>query len=97
LPGLFFYDEKNRYVAGKNTLFLIDESPARFEAYDLLYSGRAPAPEQLLPSHFDDARLVLVRGAVPGAHRLAGQLHRSPQFTEIPLPVSGWRLFQLVR
>ncbi len=96
-PGLFFYDTKNRYVAGMNTLFLLEESPQRFEAYNRLYRGRAPEPERLLPQHFDDARLVLVRGGAAGSRRLAGQLHNSPYFAEIALPVSGWRLFQLVR
>jgi hypothetical protein len=96
-PGLFFYDERNRYVAGMNTLFLLEESPERFDAYNRLYGGHAEEPERLLPQHFDDARLILVRGGVYGSGRLARQLFGSPHFAEIALPVSGWRLFQLER
>ena len=94
-PGLFFYDDHNRYVAGMNTLFLLARSPERFDAYTSLYAGRATRPEALLPRHFGDARLVLVRLGVSGSGRLARQLAASPHFSEIALPVEGWRLFRL--
>jgi hypothetical protein len=94
-PGLFFYDDHNRYVAGMNTLFLLAASPERFDAYTQLYAGRAPHPERLLPRYFDDAHLVLVRRGVAGAQRLARQLSASPAFAELALPVDGWRLFRL--
>jgi hypothetical protein len=94
-PGLFFYDDHNRYVAGMNTLFLLAASPERFDAYTQLYAGRAPHPERLLPRYFDDAHLVLVRRGVAGAQRLARQLSASPVFAELALPVDGWRLFRL--
>jgi hypothetical protein len=96
-PGLFFYDEHNRYVAGMNTLFLLAASPDRFDAYTRLYAGGAADPATLLPRHFEDARLVLVRRGVPGSGRLARQLAQSPAFTELALTVDGWRLFQLTR
>lgn len=93
-PALFFYNDRNRYVAGMNLLFLLDGSPERFEAYRRLYAGRSPNPDRLVANAFDGARLVLVRLHMPGAGRLAAQLEAHAAFDELGTGRRGWRLFR---
>jgi hypothetical protein len=96
-PGLFLFDRENRYVVGMNPEFLRWASEAQYRAYVLLYEGRVRDPENLLPSFFDDARLVLARREPrrSGERELLRRLGRNRRFSEIETS-TPWRVFRLV-
>ncbi len=96
-PGLFLFDRHNRYVVGMNPEFLLRENEKRFNAYAMLFLGKVSDPEQLLPTFFDDAQLIVVRNPPrgPGENALANQLEHSPHFTRLYSPSPYWIIFSL--
>jgi hypothetical protein len=96
-PGLFLFNTHNTYVAGMNPLFLRWVSERRFLAYSYLYQGRVSDPENLLPTFFEDARIVLARAKprTSGERSLLQRLSSSPHFEEIRSASPTWRIFRL--
>jgi len=96
-PGFFYFDTQNRYPVGLNTEYLRRSAPKRFEAFRLIYEGRAENPEQILPVFFDNARYLIARteGRTRGEISLLEQLDANPHFTELDSPSTFWRVFRL--
>jgi hypothetical protein len=96
-PGLFLFNRHNRYVVGLNLEFLRRADEKRFDAYTMLFSGRVDDPENLLPTFFGDAQLILVRTRPRdgGERALVEQLERSPHFARLHSPSRYWSIYSL--
>ena len=97
-PGLFAYNQHNRYVVGINFDFLLAKSPDKAQGFKLFWQGRIKDPHNLFQQHFDGARFVLFRKTPrnQGEKKSMERVNQSIYFKEISIDSDTFRLFQRI-